>query len=101
MPYVASPMYRGTLGSSNATLYTVPSGKVAVVTSIVLCNKTSTDRTANVALDGVSILASIPVEANSTVSFDLKQALNAASTVTGYASVGSAIDLHVSGVVIS
>lgn len=101
MAYVNVAAFRGTLGASNATLYTVPTNTTTLVNNVVLCNKTATSRTVTIALNGVTLFAAVPVAANTTVSFDIRQALSAGQTVTGFASAGSSIDAHLSGIEIN
>lgn len=101
MAYLNVAAYRGTLGGSNATLYTAPTSTTTLITNVVLCNKTASAATASLALDGVSMFAAIPVAAYTTVSFDVRQALAAGKSLSGSASAGSTIDAHVSGIEIS
>ena len=43
-------LYRGVLGTSSATLYTVPGSTSTIITSIVVTNYTATDATVTLTL---------------------------------------------------
>lgn len=101
MAYTNVVAFRGTLGGSNATLYTVPSSTTTLVTNVVLCNKTATSRDVTLSLNGSALFSAVPVAANTTVSFDIRQTLTAGQVVAGFASAGSSIDAHVSGIEIN
>ena len=106
MATTATLMYRGTLTNTTSTqLYAGASSGVGVVTNIALTNITSSSATATIFLQtgstAVAILSAVTIPANTTAFFDLKQVLSGTSNaITGGASVGSAINAHISGVVI-
>lgn len=58
---------KGTLGTANATLYTTPAATTTIVKSIILANKTATDRHATILLDGVEIVFQHDVPANDSI----------------------------------
>jgi hypothetical protein len=100
MPTIIKALARGTLGTSNATLYTVPSATNTTVTNIIICNTDSSDQTFSLLLDGIEIFSNTTVVANGVVSMDLKQTLAATKIISGSASVG-AVKYHINGVEIS
>ena len=86
--------------STGTTLYTVPSATTTVISNIVLSNTAATSSTVTVALDGVDILPTVSVAANSVIAFDIKQVLATTKTITGGAST-TAVTIHISGVEIA
>ena len=86
--------------STGTTLYTVPSATTTVISNIVLSNTAATSSTVTVALDGVNILPTVSVAANSVIAFDIKQVLATTKTITGGAST-TAVTIHISGVEIA
>ena len=58
---------------------------------------TASAATASILLNDVSLLASVSVDANSTIFVDLKQVLSATQTIKGSAST-TAVNFHISGV---
>ena len=97
-------MYRGAAATSSATLYTVSStSAVATVTNIVISNTATSASSATIAIDGVVVVPTVSIPANSVIGFDMKQVIpanNPAKTITGYAST-TAVNIHISGVEIS
>ena len=98
MATTAKVLARGTLSDSNATLYTVPTSTLAVVTNIVFCNITASAQTATLELDGVELVKDLAMAANSTVSLDIRQVIDSADLIEGVASANTAITYHISGV---
>jgi hypothetical protein len=92
---------RTAAATSSATLYTVPSTTaVAVVTNIVISNTATSASSATVAIDGINIIPTVSIAANSVFGLDLKQVIPANATpkvITGYAST-TAVTFHISGV---
>jgi hypothetical protein len=92
--------------TSTDVLYTVPtSSTTTVITNIIVSNITGSSASFNLSLPDssgtqVSIATGITVAANSIASFDLKQVIGGSGTqtVVGYASTGSALTIHISGV---
>ena len=109
MATISKLIARTTLTATNTTvLYTVPSATTTILTNIIISNNTGTTASFNLTLPDatgtqVAFATSVPVSANSIASFDLKQALGGSGTQTviGWASVGSALTIHMSGVEIS
>jgi hypothetical protein len=100
MPTVTKVLARTAAATSSTTLYTTPAGTTAVITNIVMCNPTTSSVTASVLLNDIDLLGSVPIAANTSVFFDLKQVLPAAQTIKGLAS-STSVDFHISGVEIS
>ena len=77
-------------------LYELPSlSTVAILTSIVVVNAGSNLETFTLEIDGVALFSNTPINANSTISIDMKQTIN--TEITGFAS-NSAVKIHMSGV---
>lgn len=95
---------RTAAATSSATLYTAPNtSTLAVVTNIVIANSATSASSATISIDGIAIVPTINVDANSVVGFDMKQVIPAsdpAKTITGYAST-TAVTFHISGVEIN
>jgi len=89
---------RGTLTDANATLYTVPSAKTAIITNIIFCNITASAQTATLELDGVELVKDLQLAPKSTTSIDLRQVLETADLIEGLASANTAVTFHISGV---
>lgn len=104
MATLTKVLARTSAATSSTTLYTVPTtGTTTVVTNIVLANTDSSAATATIAIDGVVIVPTVPIAANSVAVFDLKQVIPANATpktITGYAST-TAVKIHISGVEIA
>lgn len=93
-------LHRGAADTSSQTLYTVPSATTTLVNNIIVSNTASADATYTIALDGVSIGASVSVPGNDSAILDIKQVLETADTITGFASA-STVNFHISGLEIS
>lgn len=104
MAVISKALARTAAATTSTTLYTAPNtSTTAIVTDIVITNGSSSFATATIALDGVSLIADIPVAGDSLLSFDLKQVLPANATpktITGFAST-TGVNFHISGVEIS
>jgi len=100
MSTISKKMFRGAAGTSNATLYSVPSATTAVVTNIIVTNASSSDQTFSITLGGISMALSAPVAANDVIAIDLRQTLNALDAIEGQAS-STSVNFHISGVEIS
>jgi len=100
MAVVSKALARTAAATSSTTLYTTPAGSTAVVTNIVICNPTTASVTASMLLNDIDLLGSVSINANTTITFDLKQVLPATQTIKGLAS-STSVDFHISGVEIS
>lgn len=91
--------------TANADLYTVASGRSAVVSSIAICNVTGTAATYRIfqriagAAAGVAnaIAYDATVAANSTTSVELKITLGATDVITVQSGTGSALTFTANG----
>lgn len=86
--------------NTGTTLYTVPSATTTVVSNIVVSNTAGSASTVTIALNGVNLIPTTSIAANTVAMFDLKQVLATTQTITGGAST-TAVIIHISGVEIS
>jgi hypothetical protein len=100
MATTTKALARAAFATSSATLYTVPSSTTAVVTSIAVCNTSTSTQTFNILLDGVALFDTASIAADTTVSVDLKQVLATTKVIAGFASATS-VTVHISGVEIA
>ena len=100
MATVSKALARTAAATSSTTLYTVPSATTTVVTNIVICNPTTSAVTASMTINAIDILGSVPIAANSSAFFDLKQVIPATQVIAGSAS-STSVDFHISGVEIA
>jgi hypothetical protein len=95
---------RGSFATSVADIYIVPTNlTTSIVTNIVISNTTNSQQTFTVLLDEVEIFNTTPIAGNSTVSIDLKQVLDASTSlkkITGFATA-TTVKYHISGIEIS
>jgi len=88
----------GTLGTSNATLYTVPTGKSTIIKSITLCNITDTSVTLTLKLNGVELYLDKSINAKDTLIINpLDQIIGSTELIEGSASASAAIKYMISG----
>jgi hypothetical protein len=100
MATISKALARTAAATSSTTLYTVPSATTTVVTDIAVCNSAATAATFTITLDGVDLLKTVTIAANSTASFNLKQVLATTKIIAGFASAVT-VSFHISGVEIS
>ncbi len=94
------------LGTSAATLYTVPGSTTTILKQIALCNTASTARTVSVYLvpsggtAGVAnaILYDVSVDAKSTTFVNLSAVMATSDTLQGSASIASSVTIHSFGI---
>lgn len=102
MATTTKALFRGAATTTTTTtLYTVPTTTTTtVVTNIAVSNTAASASTATIAIDGVNILPTVSIAANSVALFDIKQVIPANATpktITGGAST-TAVTIHISGV---
>lgn len=97
MSTVPKVMFRGTIGSTLSTLYSVPSGKYAIVTNIFVANSSNVEEQLTIKFDGVDILSNAPISPNGTLVVDLRQPIDQLDTIQGLASTTS-LSVHIAGV---
>ena len=105
MATTTKALFRGAATvTTSTTLYTVPTTTTTtVVTNVVASNTAASASTVTMAIDGVNILPTVSIPANSVATFDLKQVIPANATpkvITGGAST-TAVSIHISGVEIA
>jgi hypothetical protein len=104
MAVTSKALARTAAATSNTTVYTVPNtSTTTVVTNIVIANAAASASTATVNIDGIVVIPTASIGANSVFGFDLKQVIPANATpktITASAST-TAVTLHISGVEIS
>ncbi len=94
------------LGTSAATLYTVPGSTTTIVKQIALCNTAAAARTVTIYLvpsggsSGVAnaILYEVPVDAKSTTFVNLSAVMATGDFIQGLASVASSVTIHSFGI---
>lgn len=101
MATISKALFRGAATTNTATtLYTVPTGYTAVVTSIVVTNTAGAAGTFTLALGGTNFATTVSVGSFDSTVIDIKQPLTAAQTITGGASA-TTINFHIAGVEIN
>ena len=100
MATTSKVLARAAASTSNATLYTTPSATTTIVTNIVVANTAAAAATFDLSLNGVQVFNDAAIAANTSVFFDLKQALAATNLIEGSASAVT-VNFHISGVEIS
>lgn len=96
MPNTIKKLTRGSVATTEATVYTTPGSGQAVVTNIVLTNTTGAAITATVKLATVEVVAGVSIAANGVFAFDLRQVLDSSETIAASASAVG-LRLHISG----
>lgn len=91
-------LYKGTLANTSGTLYTVPVSTQTLITEIVLCNKTTTDATATITIDGTNIICGKTIPKNETYVVELHSIIEASKIIAGLSGTASAIDIYISGI---
>jgi hypothetical protein len=86
--------------NTGTTLYTVPSATTTVVTNIVVSNTAGSTSTATISLDGINVVPTVSIPANTVIAIDLKQVLATTKIIAGGAST-TAVTIHISGVEIA
>jgi hypothetical protein len=88
---------RSLLTGTSATLYTVPTSNITIITNILLANTSGSAVAVTIALDGVVLIPATSVPANSTTALDCRQALASGKTITGFAATAAVVAAHISG----
>jgi len=93
-------LYNGTLGTSSATLYTVPSDTITVVTEIIICNRNSSGNPTYVTLtfDSTNVIYQKTVVGKDTIVIKTNTILEASDIIAGLAETATSIDVCISGV---
>ena len=93
-------LFRGAASTGSTTLYTVPASTKTLVTSITVANTAAADATFDLELNSVAIANDVAVAANDSITWEVKQVLDATNTITGLASA-TTVNFHISGLEIS
>jgi hypothetical protein len=92
---------RGSFATSIADIYIVPTSlTTSIITNIVVANTTNTQQTFTILFDEVEVFNTTPIAGNSTISIDLKQVLDASTSlkkITGLATA-TTVKYHISGI---
>ncbi|WP_135546957.1 hypothetical protein [Paenibacillus cymbidii] len=97
MGVVDKRLGKGTLTTSNATLYTVPNSTTTYIKAVNICNISGSSATVTLKFAGTEILNGQAIEANNSLAVFFDQILNATELIEGLASAGSAITYYISG----
>lgn len=99
MATTATPtaLFRGAAPTVSTTLYTVPASTNTVVTNIIISNTAAASATATITLDGINLVPTVAIAANSFITIDLKQVLATGKIVAGLASAAT-VTFNISGV---
>lgn len=89
--------YRGAAATSSTTLYTVPSSTTAVLTDIVVSNISSSQQYITLTVDGINILPTVPISANTVITIQPKTVIPTGDIIAGFAT-STDIKFHISGV---
>ncbi|HHV79101.1 MAG TPA: hypothetical protein GXX40_05745 [Firmicutes bacterium] len=108
MAYLPARLYQGQPGTTETTVYTVPTGKTVILKQIVLANVTTLPAKVSVSLvpsggtagDGNRLCKDLSVPANSIVTIDLSQVMTAGDFLSAVQGTSGAITVTISGVVI-
>lgn len=99
MANVPKVIHRSNLTVSTAPrVATVPAAKRWIVTNIVLTNYSTAPATVTVELDGILLVPASNLDAGAIFTLDCAQVVDTGKNVRLWASVGSVIAAHVSGV---
>ncbi len=98
MAVVNKRLAKGTFGSSEATIYTVPASTKAYIKAITFCNISATARNISLKLAGVNVLYNFPLSAQDTITMPfLDHILEGGETITGSADESDGVDYYISG----
>lgn len=91
--------YRGSPGTTSATLATVPASTTWIVTNVIVTN-TSLTTSSNITLlfNGFEVLYEFTVAPTGIFALDCAQVISASQLITGLQSVNAILDVHISGV---
>ena len=89
-------LYRGTLGSSAATVATTSVNGQTTINSIVATNKTANARVFSITVGGVYFAYLMPIAAYQTITLDVRQVANPGTVIQAWADATTAVDLSIS-----
>lgn len=89
---------KGTLTTSNATLYTVPASTTTVVKAVTICNKTATAQAVTLKFAGTEVIYQHSLAGKDTITLPfMDQILSAGELIEGLSDANSAINYYISG----
>jgi len=88
---------RGTAGTSDAGI-SISASTAAIITNVVLSNKTANTRYVTLTIGGYSFCTSLQIPANGTVNFDARLVASPGDLVVVTADAASAVDYFISGI---
>ena len=96
---IATPtlFFRGAATTTSSTVYTVPTSTTSILTDIVVSSTDANQQTVTLSVDGVVLIPTVPIAANSVINFQFKTVIAAGKTITALAG-STNVNLHVSGV---
>ena len=98
MAVVNKRLAKGTLGSSDTTIYTVPSSTKIYIKAVTFCNISTTARNVSLKLAGTNVLYNFPLSAQDTITMPfLDHILEAGETIVGSADESDGVTYYISG----
>ena len=96
---VATPtlFFRGAAATTSTVLYTVPASTTSILTDIVVSSMDTNQQTVTLLVDGIELIPTVPISANSVINFQFKTVLATGKVIRALAG-STNIKLHVSGV---
>ena len=96
---VATPtlFFRGSASTTSTVLYTVPASTTSILTDIVVSSMDANQKTVTILVDGVELVPTVPISANSVINFQFKTVLATGKVIRALAG-STNIKLHISGV---
>jgi hypothetical protein len=91
-------LYRGTLGTTSSTLYTVPTNTTAIIKHLAIANTSASAVTVTLSFGGVTYVNALSIAPNTVQNVDLTMIMSASESITASAGTTSAATLHISGV---
>ncbi len=93
-------LFRGAAPTENTLLYTVPASTTTLVTSVTIANTDIADATFDIDLNGTLIAKDTRIAANDSITWEFKQVISEANTISGIASAAT-VNFHISGLEIT
>ena len=87
--------YRGAAATSSTTLFTTTTK--SVLTDIVISNTNSSQQYVTITVDGVNIIPTVPVSANTVITIQPRTVIASSKVIAGYAT-STDVKFHISGV---
>lgn len=105
MAYTPKRLAQFVATASEATYYTVPATKSAIVKNVIVANTSASDRTLSLSIvpsggsagNSNRIIPGTNIPAGAVVPFDMTQVMNAGDFISAIASAASSLTLTISG----